>query len=110
MNIQECINQTHWQLDTPDLDLTKEITGAYAGDLLSWVMGRGNAGDAWITVQVHVNVLAVAVLREFSCVVIADHAAVTEEFIKKAQEEGLVILESSLPSYETAVKLHELGI
>jgi hypothetical protein len=30
MNIQECIDQTHWQCDTPSLDLSKEITGAYA--------------------------------------------------------------------------------
>ncbi len=110
MNIQECIDQTHWQCDTPSLDLSKDITGAYSGDLLSWVMGRGNAGDAWITVQVHVNVLAVAVLREFSCVIVTDNAVVTEEFSKKAAEEGLVILESKMPSYETAVKLHELGI
>jgi hypothetical protein len=110
MNIQECVNQTQWQLDTPQLDLSKDITGAYAGDLLSWVMGRGNAGDAWVTVQVHVNVLAVAVLREFSCVIIADNAVVTEEFIKKASDEGLVIIESKMPTYETAVKLHELGI
>ena len=110
MNIQELVSKTHWQLDTPQLDQTKEVTGAYCGDLLSWVMGRGNAGDAWITVQVHVNVLAVAVLREFSCVVIADNAAVTNEFIQRAADEGLVILESKLPSYETAVKLHDLGI
>ncbi|MCH3962635.1 MAG: hypothetical protein LKF53_01405 [Solobacterium sp.] len=110
MKIQECIDATHWQLDTPQLDLSKEISGAYEGDLLSWVMGRGNEGDAWITVQVHINVLAVAVLREFSCVIIADNAAVTEEFIQKAAEEKLVIIESGLPSYETAVALHQLGI
>jgi serine kinase of HPr protein (carbohydrate metabolism regulator) len=49
-------------------------------------------------------------LREFSCVIVADNAVVTEEFTKKAADEGLVILESKMPSYETAVKLHELGI
>lgn len=110
MNIQECIEKTHWQLDTPTLDLSKDVSGAYCGDLLSWVMGRGSEGNAWITVQVHVNVLAVAVLREFSCVIISDNAVVTDEFKAKAIEEGLVLIESKLPSYETAVALHELGI
>ena len=28
--------------------LTREVTGCYIGDLLSWVMGRAREGDVWI--------------------------------------------------------------
>ena len=43
-----------------NLEETAEITDGYICDLLSWVMARGTEGMAWITVQTHLNVLAVA--------------------------------------------------
>ena len=74
------------------------------------VMGNGEPEQAWITVQVHMNVIAVAVLREFSCIVIADNASVPEEVLARAEEEGIPLLESGIPVFETAKKLVELGI
>ena len=38
----------------------REISGVYIGDLLSWVMGRAKAGDAWITIMSNINIVAVA--------------------------------------------------
>lgn len=110
MTLKELLNQTGWKLATPNLDTSKEISGAYCGDLLSWVMGNGDSNQVWITVQGHLNVIAVALLREFSAVIIADNAAIPEEMIEKANEENLVLIESGLPSYETAKKLVELGV
>lgn len=110
MTIAELLEKTGWKLSTPQLDTSIEVSGAYCGDLLSWVMGNGEPGQAWITVQVHANVIAVALLREFSCIIIADGANVTEEFAAKAAAEELIIIESDLPVYESAKKLVELGI
>lgn len=110
MTIKELIEKTGWKLSTPTLDTGIEINGAYCGDLLSWVMGNGEPQQAWITVQVHANVIAVALLREFSCLIIADGANVTEDFAAKAAAEELVVLESGIPVYESAKKLVELGI
>lgn len=110
MTINELIEKTGWKLSTPQLDTSLQIDGAYCGDLLSWVMGNGEPGQAWITVQVHANVIAVALLREFSCVIIADGANASEDFLQKAAAEELVIIESGLPVYESARKLVELGI
>ena len=87
-----------------------EIEGIYCGDLLSWVMGKGQPGQAWITVQSHLNVIAVAVLREFSCLILAEGAQFPPEVIERAKNEGLCLLSSDLPVYETALKLHETGI
>ncbi|MGN1390041.1 MAG: hypothetical protein ACI4WR_10350 [Bulleidia sp.] len=108
MTIRELLDRTGWKNDNPDLDLSLNITGGYAGDLLSWVMGRGQPGQAWITVQVHRNIIAVAALREFSCIIIADGASVPEDLIAKAEEENILILESGIPVYETAVTLSKL--
>ena len=45
-------------------DDAREVQGGYAGDLLSWVMGRVPEGAAWVTIMTNVNVVAVAVLRD----------------------------------------------
>lgn len=109
MKIRELIEETGWN-ELVSANLDTEIEGAYCGDLLSWVMGNGIQGQAWITVQGHLNVVAVAKLREFSCIIIADHAPVLDEFLEKAKEEEIVVLESGLPIYETAKTLVKLGI
>lgn len=110
MKLNEIIEKTGFTLSTKNMSTDVEVNGVYCGDLLSWVMGRGEPEQAWITVQVHPNVIAVALLREFSCVIIADGAFVTEDLIRKAEDEQLIILESSLPVYETAQKLNALGL
>ena len=45
-------------------DETREILGGYAGDLLSWVMGRAKEGDAWVTIMSNVNIVAVCTDRK----------------------------------------------
>ena len=42
----------------PDPD--REVSGVYIGDLLSWVMGRAGADEAWITIMSNRNIVAVA--------------------------------------------------
>ena len=110
MKLTELVEKTGWKVLAGDPAAAPEVTGVYCGDLLSWVMGNGEPGQAWITVQVHMNVVAVAMLREFSCLVIADGAEPSEEMLARAAGEGLAVLGSDLPVYETAVKLFEAGI
>ena len=62
----------------------RDVTGGICGDLLSWVMARGKRGMAWVTVQTHMNVVAVASLHEFSCVILADGCVMDEEALRKA--------------------------
>ena len=49
MLISELIEKTGWKPVTKNVDLNTEITGVYCGDLLSWVMGNGEPGQAWTT-------------------------------------------------------------
>ena len=50
----------------------RQIVSGYTCDLLSHVMGKGQADMAWITVQAHMNVIAVASLMDFACVIIPE--------------------------------------
>ena len=108
MKVSEMIDKTGFKTVVPGED--REVHGVYCGDLLSWVMGNGQPEQAWITVQSHLNVIAVAVLREFSCIVLAENAEFPEEVIERAKNEGLTLLYSDLPVYETAVRLFKAGV
>ncbi len=89
-------------LPSPD----RNIIGAYTGDLLSWVMGRAFQNNAWITIMTNINVVAVASLSDVSCVIIAEDAVPDEAVIKTAESKGVNLISSSLPSYETGLKLN----
>ncbi len=88
----------------------REIACGYTCDLLSHVMGRGQADMAWITVQAHMNVIAVAALLDFACVIIPESLSVEEAIVKKAQEEDIILLSSGKTAYELVVLLAENGV
>ncbi len=90
----------------PDGD--REVEGVYIGDLLSWVMGRANSGEAWITIMSNLNILAVASLTDVACIVIAENVKLTEDVLQTAKEKGINIISSSAAIYETAVFLSQV--
>ena len=52
-----------------DVSCKQEIKDVYIGDLLSVVMAHGKEGTLWLTVQKHLNVVAVAQLLDFAGIV-----------------------------------------
>ena len=86
---------------------SREISGAYVGDLLSWVMGRASSDNAWITIMSNINVIAVATLADVGCVILAEGVTPDGELIKLAEAKGVNLLTSPFSSYETAVKISE---
>ena len=83
-------------------DPDRQVTGGYCGDLLSWVMGRAKAGDAWMTVMGNVNAMAVALLADVACVVLAEGAQFDDEAKQKAAQNDIAVLASPRPVYDTA--------
>ena len=89
-------------------DGKREIQGVYIGDLLSWVMGRAQADNAWITIMSNVNVIAVASLADTACVILAEGVTMEEGLLTTASSKNVNIFTSELPAYETALKLAEI--
>ena len=89
-------------------DGKRVIDGGYVGDLLSWVMGRAKADNAWITIMSNVNVIAVATLTDVACVIFAEGVIPDEMLVTTAIQKGVNILTTPLPSYEAALKISEL--
>ena len=107
MKISEIAEQLGWEiLAMPEPDL--EATGGYVGDLLSWVMGRANAGDVWITIMTNRNIMAVATLAGVSAVVVSENAEIDEDVIRLAQTQQINLLRTSKPSFETACSVGSL--
>ena len=90
--------------------LDAEITCGYTCDLLSWVLAHGKQGMAWITVQTHMNVIAVATLLDMACVILPENIAIEQATLDKATEEEIPVLGSGKTSYELAGLLYAQGV
>lgn len=85
-----------------------EIKNCYIGDMLSVVMSKACEGDAWLTVQTNVNIVAVAVLTGISCIILVEGMEPDEETVKKAKMQDVTILKSPDSAYELACKIMSL--
>ncbi|MBO4411928.1 MAG: hypothetical protein IKY02_06185 [Lachnospiraceae bacterium] len=106
MKVAELLEHGFTAIALPNGD--REIRGAYVGDLLSWVMGRCEEDQAWITIMSNVNVIAVASLANPSVVILSEGVTVPEEIRNLAENKDVNLLSTSLPSYEAAVSLSAL--
>lgn len=88
--------------------MEREIDGCYISDLLSDVMGNADAGNIWITLQTHKNVMAVASLKELSCIILVKNLEANEDTLKQSNEEEIPILQTSMTTYEIAGRVYNL--
>ena len=91
-------------------DNSRDITGCYIGDLLSWVMSKAQSGNIWITIMTNVNIVAVASLTDVACVIVCENAEIDKAAIEKANQQGIAIFLSSNTAYELATKINHLKI
>ncbi len=80
--------------------LDKEVTGCYAGDLLSWVMSHAEYGHVWVTIMSNINVVAVASLTECACVIMAEGVMPEADVIKVAEEKDITLFSDSRSTFE----------
>lgn len=88
----------------------RSLTRATVGDLLSFVMGNCPEEAVWVTIQTHVNVAAVAVLKDVPLIVIASGRQASPELAERCRREDIGLLESGLSSFDLSGKLFELGL
>ena len=89
-------------------DLNPELTRVFTCDLLSVCMSKASAGCVWVTVMGNMNTVAVATLADAACIVLAENAAIPEECIRKAADEGVAVYRCDEPIFETAKRIDAL--
>ena len=106
MNIETLVKELDLEtLSMPAPDA--EIVGGYAGDLLSWVMGRAEEGNVWITIMTNINIVAVASLVGVSAIVIAESSEISPDVVAKAKEQGINLLRTDMPIFEAVLAIGE---
>ena len=110
MTVQDVMELIEAKDMTPETDKTAEVSCGYTCDLLSWVMAHGTAGMAWVTVQTHMNVIAVASLMEMAAVIIPEDIEMEAPSLAKAKDEGINVLQTPLTAYEICARLAAAGL
>lgn len=108
MKVREMVEALNLKVLSGANGLDREIDGCYISDLLSDVMGNAEAGNVWITLQTHKNVMAVASLKEMACIILVKNLGANEDTLNESNDEGLPILQTSLPTYEIAGRVYNL--
>ena len=80
----------------------------YVGDLLSDVMGHAGDECALVTIQNHLNTIAVCTLVGCSVVVICHSRPVPPDMAEAAAREGVAIVTTPLSQYAAALALSSL--
>lgn len=110
MKIQDLLKNSEFELISKGANLENEISGIECCDLLSWVMANGKEYEAWITVQIHSNIVAVATLLDFSCIIVPEGIKVDDEVLSKAESEEIAIISTPLDAYGIFKVFYENGV
>ncbi|MBN1633794.1 MAG: serine kinase [Ignavibacteria bacterium] len=110
MNINELINTGDLKVVTKVFNPETNITGGYTSDLLSDVMANTKKDNIWITLQTHLNITAVASLKEIAAVIVVMDREISKETLDKAIEEKITILTTPLTSFQISGKIYDCGI
>lgn len=107
MTVKEMADKLQLETLVPG-DGSRSVTGGYCGDLLSWVMGRAQEGDAWFTVMGNVNAVAVAVLADTACLVLTEDSPLDDDARQRAAAQEVTVLRSDRTAYRLAAELDRL--
>jgi hypothetical protein len=111
MNLQQIIDQLTLTVLTEPRDFASMTpTGGYSSDLLSCVMAGAKKGHLWVTLQAHLNIVAVAALNEVTAVIITENAQPDAASVARANEQGVILLSTPQTTYEINGKLWQLGV
>ena len=108
MTVKEITDKLGLKVYTEGVTLDGQVKGGYVSDLLSDVMGHASEGEVWITLQSHLNVIAIASLKELAAVILVKDLQAGKDVLAKAQEEGIPVLGSGETTFEVAGILYQL--
>ena len=87
-----------------------EVEGAFISDMVSDVMAGAKAGNVWVTVQTHKNVIAAANLVDVPAVIVVRGKKVPEDTVQMADKVGVTLFTTDMDTFQIAVKLFEAGV
>ena len=110
MNVAEAAKRIGGTVVTASAAADRKIQGGYASDLLSDVMANSVEGDVWITLQKHVNIVAVAQLNGLAAIVLVNGRKLEPDTLERAEEMKIPIISTPLQAFDVIGELYSVGI
>ncbi len=111
MKLSEIVERLHLENLTPEVPLEgREVAGGYVSDLLSDVLANAPRQGVLVTIQVHMNVLAVALHAGLAAVVFAAGRQPEPPVLAKAAKEQVPLLASKESAFDLVGQLYALGL
>lgn len=108
MNIEEIAKELNLKVVAGAGGVDRNVSGGYASDLLSDVMGNATEGSLWITLQTHKNVMAIASLRDLAGVILVNGNRPDQEMALQADTENIPVMVTDEPAFTVAGRLYQL--
>lgn len=110
MKIKDLIEKFNLKVLSELYEPESEVSGGYTSDLLSDVIANSKKDNVWITMQTHLNIIAVASLKELSAIIIVMNREIDKDALEKANEEKILVLSTNLTAFQISGKIYESGI
>jgi len=110
ISLKEIIERLNLEPLSPVGDVNRPVTGGYASDLLSCAMKGTQRDYVWVTLQSHLNIVAVASLANLAGVIITEGNRPDRETISRADKEGVLLLATPKTTFTTVGELTLLGV
>jgi hypothetical protein len=112
MTLGDIVSTLGLEVLTPELSMNggAEVTRGHASDLLSDVLAHAPSGGILLTIQVHMNVIAVALHAGLAAVVFTQGMRPDELVRLKAVQEGMPLLAAKDSTFELSGRLYALGL
>ncbi|MCX5758982.1 MAG: serine kinase [Candidatus Hydrogenedentes bacterium] len=112
MSLKEMADALGLECLTPEVSRegSRPVAGGYSSDLLSDVLAHAPRGGVLITIQVHMNVIAVAVHAELSAVIFASGRHPGEDVRAMAAKEGIALCATPDCAFDVSGRLYEAGL
>jgi len=110
MTVDEIAAELSLSVQAANDRLDIEVTGGYASDLLSCVMAKAREGNVWVTLQAHLNIVAVAALLQLAGIIITEGMCPDAATLEKANKEGIPILTTPHTTFTVVGRLAQMGV
>jgi serine kinase of HPr protein (carbohydrate metabolism regulator) len=110
LTVKDLVDKLELKVATQEVSLERTVSGGYASDLLSCAMNKAKKDYAWITLQSHMNVIAVASLLGLSCIIITENGVPDSDTLLRAEKEKVPLLISAKTTYSVVGELYALGV
>ncbi len=90
--------------------LNRPVAAGYASDLLSCVIKSAKKDSIWVTLQSHLNIVAVASLLGLAGIIITEGSRPDRETLGRAESEGVILMATPKTTFTVVGELTSMGM